>query len=80
MVCTNKNTMNVFAHRFEVTKLLLRLWARPGCRESIVHVCGKKKFQVHTCTCMYMHFTCTCMYFALVLPGCRVGHTAVSAE
>lgn len=56
-VCTNKS---VLCGRFEVTKLLLRLWARPDCRESIVHECGKKKFQVHACDMhvLIQHFTC----------------------
>ena len=35
-----------FCCRYEVTQLLLRLWARPDCRQSIITVCGKKKFQV----------------------------------
>ena len=32
--------------RYEVTQLLLRLWSRRDCRESILEECGSNKFQV----------------------------------
>ena len=33
------------ARRFEIAQLLLRLWQREDCRQSILKVCGGHKFQ-----------------------------------
>ena len=32
-------------YRFEITRLLLRLWQREDCRQSILRACGGPKFQ-----------------------------------
>ena len=38
--------MNGFPLRYEIAQLLQHLWLRPDCRESILGVCGCKKFEV----------------------------------
>lgn len=41
----DKENFDKYTTRYEVTQLLLRLWARPGCRDSIIRECGTPKFQ-----------------------------------
>lgn len=41
----DKENFDKFTTRYEVTQLLQRLWARQGCKESILRECGKQKFQ-----------------------------------
>jgi hypothetical protein len=41
----DKEDFDKFATRFEIARLLLRLWQREDCRQSILKACGGPKFQ-----------------------------------